>query len=367
MTERQALVERMAAWIGGFVALTEDQALVCALWAIHTWYWERFRVTPYLEIFASTKRSGKTTLMDCIGLLSRKMYTLASVRVLTVCKLIESEDSKLTLGFDEAERLCGNSIAVGDTRSMLALGFRQGAEHKVSVGTEFKSFRVACPRMFALIGNLTPVLRDRSISLYLARKTPTRSLNGEYATAEAEASGLIDDLVRHFGTAEGMTTVRPDWLTEREIDLWTPIVSLATFAGFDKRTMARLVAVSTDMAELKLAPPLQYHSQASEEDAQDKSYAERVLHDLATVLHEGESAVWTSVALHRLKALPSAPWRVYKGVGLDDRQLGGLLARFGLESTVVWHRVSAGKDGRKQAKGYKSADVRRALKAVGQD
>jgi hypothetical protein len=49
-----------------------EQTIVCALWAVHTWFFESFDYTPYLHVYSAEKRSGKTRLLDCLALLVKE-------------------------------------------------------------------------------------------------------------------------------------------------------------------------------------------------------------------------------------------------------------------------------------------------------
>lgn len=352
----QKLVEMFAKWIGSFVALSEAQAVVCALWVMHTHLSERFQATPYLEISAATKRSGKTTLLETLGMLCRNPQLFATVRVLTVCRMIEGFNGMITCGFDEAERLSSSSI--GDTRSMLATGYRQGQYHAVTVGKGFAKFPVFCPKMFALIGNLTPVLRDRSIPIYLDRAKPERSLSAEHTSATAEAENMVAVMRGYFATVQRLNITVPMWLDGREQEIWTPIFSIAQALDLHKSTLDMLTAASVDMGQLKTAPARVWHSAQDEQDADERGAAERVLADLLTVLREGEPAIFSAVAVDRLKAIHTSPWRTYKGTGLDALTLAALLTRYGLQPAVV--QMGKGRKGREVARGYKTADIRKA-------
>jgi hypothetical protein len=58
----ETLVEDLVAFIRHFVSLTREQALVFALWLVHTHAVEAADFTPYMSISSPTKGCGKTTL-----------------------------------------------------------------------------------------------------------------------------------------------------------------------------------------------------------------------------------------------------------------------------------------------------------------
>jgi len=343
----------MMQWFRGFVGLTEQQALVVSLWALHTWCYERFTSTPYLEITATTKRSGKTTLMEAIALVSRQSQLFATVRMLTVVRLIEALEGRLTLGFDEAERL--SSAALGDTRSMLAVGYRKGQMHAVASGSKIQKFATFCPKMFSLIGNLTGVLRDRSIPIEMMRSKPVRDFQADRPSAEAEAAALVDEWQRIAARLDRIPVVAPEWLDGRERELWTPLVSLAAALGLHKQTQDMLIAASVDFGVLKTLPAKQWHSAQDETDAEERDAASRCLADLRSIVAADERAIPSAVAVERLRGITTAPWRAYKGVGLNENTLAALLSRYGIAPGVV--SIGKGRKGRKQYRGYTVADI----------
>ncbi len=356
----QELIERWIAFIRRYVVLTEQQALVVALWAINTWVYDRFSAVPFLEIAASTKRSGKTTLLDVLKLLCRGAEKFAIVRILTVLRMIEAYEGKVTILIDEAEQFSRASL--GEQRSGIATGYKSGAQHAVSVGTDFKRFRTFAPWAFAQIGNVHDVLRDRCIEVELQRGKPARVLSEHETTARAEAEELVDELVdaikvnaaKHNGRLH-IPVVAADWLGGRERELWTPLVSVATWLGVHADTMKQLRIASVDLGLLKTLPAKVWHSAQDELDAEERDAAERVLQDLRNVIQPGESFIPSSVAVDRLRNIDVAPWRAWRGNGLNEITLAALLARYGIQPDNG--QVGKGRKDRKIVRGYKVKDI----------
>ncbi len=51
----------------------------------------------------------------------------------------------------------------------------------------------------------------------------------------------------------------------------------------------------------------------------------RAVRDLKAVLQDGEPAVWSAVAVERMKAIDGSPWKYFRGTGLDEIMLRGLV------------------------------------------
>ena len=352
----QQLIDRWIGFIRRYVVLTEQQALVVALWAINTWVYERFAAVPFLEIVAVTTRSGKTTLLDVLSMLCRGAEKFAIVRILTVLRMIEAYEGKLTILIDEAEQF--SKASLGEQRSGVATGYKAGAQHAVSVGTDFKRFRTFAPWAFAQIGNVHDVLRDRCIEVELQRGRPERVLSEWDDTAKAEADELVAELV-DYSKAAGLRipVVAADWLHGRERELWTPLVSVASWLKVHADTMRALQVASVDMGLLKTLPPKVWHSAQDELDAEEKDAAERVLADLKAVLQPGEAFIPSSVAVDRLRAITTAPWRAWRGNGLNEITLSALLARYGVQPKQA--RLK-GKKGTNPVRGYMAKDINAA-------
>jgi hypothetical protein len=354
----QQLIDRWIAFIRRYVVLSEQQALVVALWAINSWVYDHFPAVPFLEIAATTKRSGKTTLLDVLRKVTRGAEKFAIVRILTVLRMIEAYEGKITILIDEAEQF--GKASLGEQRSGVATGYKSGAQHAISVGKGFQRFRTFAPWAFAQIGNVHDVLRDRCIEIELVRGKPERVLSEWDTTADAEAQELIAELVE-FSKLPGKTRipiVPADWLGGRERELWTPLVSVASWLGVHADTMRALQVASVDLGLLKTLPPKVWHSAQDEVDAEERDAAERVLTDLRSVIQPGESFIPSSVAVDRLRGIPTAPWRAWRGNGLNEITLAALLSRYGLQPVVA--RVGKGRKDSKTVRGYKVAAVNAA-------
>jgi len=360
MTNQKTL-EKMEAFIRRYITFPDglqDQSLVCALWAAHTWIYDRFSATPYLAITAAVRQSGKTILGETLMLLSRNPKMFATLRMLAVVRMIEEYTNSgvagITFYFDEAEKLAGSRA--GDERSLLATGYRRGATHPITSGRRTIEFPVYAPKCFILIGDLTGVLKDRSITIRMERAEPARDFHSEHETATPEGLALMQSLFD--GIAGDIPHEAPTFLRGRDREIATPLWSLALALGVDKRTRDRLTAILTDLVALKLrAPKRAYRNEDAEVLAQERISSSQALADLQRVLRDGERVIYSAVAVERMLALPDAPWRYYvQGEPLTTIVLAGLLAPFDLKPTP--ERIKG-----KQLRGYRCTDIRAAKQA----
>lgn len=352
----QKLVERIENYIGQYVELPADiaggdgQRLVLALWALHTWVYKKFPATPYLSVTASVKEAGKTLCMEVLSKICLGPHILATLRPLALLRVIKAFDGNVTLFVDEAEKL--SSGAVGDLRSIFTTGYSQGGKHVISSGvSDFVSFDTFSPKCFALIGDVMDVVHSRSIVIRLERAEPRGDFRGaDSFDAQIEAAEICGEIRTVFEGLAGLPLVQPRHLKGRELEIWAALFSVASGLGLDGAMMRRLEAASVDLVDLKHNAPKRVHYSAEDEaTAALGMVAERALRDLAAVMGEAEPFVFSSVAVERMKGIPTGPWRTFRGVGLNEVSLSELLRQHGV--TPQNNRMARGKGASKAVKG----------------
>lgn len=363
------LISEIVRFIRRYCVVSEAQALTVALWALNTWVYERFNAVPYLEIWATHKRGGKSTLAECLSMLSRGGRTLATVRTLQMVRLIEATDGAYVPFIDEAERFWQGTL--GDDRAILATGYQRGAVHEIEQKGSVAQYRTFSPKAFMLIGNLHDVIRDRCISIKLERAVPAASLTTEHEAAKLEANALVKRWQTMLATATTSMDVIPTeaeprfkvidpvWLTNpRDRQIWLPLFTLAGAMKLHKADIELLQRASVDLSVLKTLPPVRYHQIQEEQLADDTPAVEALVRDVWSVLRDDEKAVATVDLLERLYAIPIAPWRSFGINGLSAAQLSDMLARYAVKPTAIRFGKSKKGDNTNVMKGYKAAELR---------
>lgn len=358
------VVRKMEAWFSGYMAMPSEYALVVSLWVINTWIFKAFDATPYLVIAASTKESGKTVFLEMIAMLSRAGKVLTDPTAATLFRMLEARDGWMTICFDEAEKLSreGNPM-----RPFMNSGYRRGQTLPRTVpGGKVVDFPVYCPKAFSLIGDVYDTLRGRSIVLWLTRGTPTKKYRR--SEAEREAVGLIQDIEALIKSMAGLnvTPVEPTWLTGRDEEIWMPLLSIAHALDLPRADIDRLTRASADLTAKKTEKARKYQDLGeSEEIAVEDSYAVRVLRDLVSVVKDDERAISSEIAIERLKAIPSGPWRTFKGGGVTEISLAAMLARYpALAEYPKPVRVLPKGRAESTKRGYHTVALRRALYSI---
>lgn len=372
-TPGQTVVDNWRCFIASYVACTDAQALTLALWALLSYVYETFYCVPYLEIWATEKRTGKSTLGAILANLVRGGEICTSIRTISMAKNIEGENGQYVPFFEEAEEF--NKGALGETRRMLAKGYQRDGVHSINVNGERESFRTFSLKAFILIGNVHHVIRDRCISIRLRRERSVKRWSSDKVTgvADAEIATLREEWLQLIARAKAdmdilsvtddgkirMHLVEPDWLaSDRDRELWMPLFTLARALQLDKPTMALLHRASKDLSYIKSLKPFVYHPSQEESKDADGNATEDVIADALKVAKTGETSIPTETLLKRLHDLDDGPWRVWQGDGLSAKGLAALLKRYGVESKNG--QIGKGREARQKIRGYRVADLKTA-------
>lgn len=370
---RASLHARFAAFISSYVALpAPEYADVLALWAMGTWiYAQTFDAYPYLVVSAATKRAGKTRLG--VEILPRLCYNPLSSGNVTNAMLFRSieadSDTGITLTFDESESLFNEG---SELRSVLNIGYRKG-QVVLRMGKDGnpEKFRVYCPKVFVLIGDVYDTLRDRSIVMELIRADYSQMRAMKVyrdATVDAERAELLagvtcDSMSELF---EGLDQDKAfydalEFLDSRDAEIWAPIFAMAAIVCPEK--LPAIKRVAADLAASKTADARKAADlKMQEAEKQQEAYGERALRDLATVLRtHHHKTIASEAAVLAMRAIDTAPWRMYRGTGLNPNLLAALLRPFGVKPEV--DRMGKGRAA-KTLRGYRLADIQAALKRI---
>lgn len=358
-------VNRIEHFIDKYVSLADTAyTLPLALWTMGTHIYQDFDAFPYLVITSLTKRSGKTRCSEIVSMLASAPRNSSALTGPSLFRLIEQEHP--TLVFDEAETLSSEAASI--QRSVLNVGYRKGQTiPRVGKNGEIENFDTYCPKIFVLIGDVYDTLKDRSIILPMRRGEPKARFlfsvaQDESAPIRSEIATLIterkDTIIDRYHAHRGL-----EFLTDRDEEIWMPLFVLAQV--FCPSRIAELRRASVDMSTEKTAESKRYIKLKDHEGkAVEEEYAQRLLMDLYGLFIDGSKVISTANALEALRAIAVAPWRKFRGSGLDAHDLRNMLQRFDVHPTYIRPpKVAKGKYN-KVARGYKYQDVQRAVQRL---
>lgn len=354
------IVARIEDYIQDYVTLADPHySLPLALWIIGTFAYTEFDAFPYVVVNSPTKRSGKTRLSEMMAFCASNPRNFAALTAATMFRSIESE--KPTMVFDEAETLSSESAST--MRAVLNVGYRRGQTIPRTVGGGIKEFSTYCPKIFILIGDVYDTLRDRSIVITMKRAETRKRFIYDVAREEGRelreaVHGSVTDhtgAIQHaFQTHKGLP-----FLMDRDEEIWTSIFCLAEV--FCKDRLRELQASAVDMATEKTADARRYVDlKEAETAAMEDEYAKRLLTDMFSLfVTTGSRVISTENAITALKAIPTAPWRKFRGDGIDAHDLANMLSRFGPKPVRI--ALGSGRGNQTFKRGYKREHVEKAM------
>jgi hypothetical protein len=333
----------ITAFIRRYMALTNEQAVLVALWVVHTHAFDAADVTPYLNIKSVEKRSGKTRLLEVLALLVARAWLTGRITSAVLVRKVAAEMP--TLLYDESDAAFKGDREYAETlRGVLNVGFRRGGVASLCVlsrGKDFdyEDFAVFEPKAIAGIGPLPDTVADRAIPIGLRRRRPSEG--GErFRIRKAGPDAVpIYEAVRAWAEANLDALARaepdlPDELDDRAQDIMEPLFAIADEAGGEWPDRAQRAAVAL---------------LAGEEREDSESLGVRLLRDVRGVFDEkGADRLATGELLEALCAMEEAPWGSLRGEALDARGLARLLKPYGIKPEKL-------RDGDRTLRGYRRA------------
>ena len=176
---------KLIGFIRRFVAVSEDQALLIALWIVHTHALDAADTTAYLNIWSAEKRSGKTRLLEVLSLLVARAWFTGRVTSAVLVRKVAAEMPTLLL--DESDAAFKGDREYAETlRGVLNAGFRRGGVAslcRAGANLTYEDFPVFSAKAIAGIGRLPDTVADRSIPIELRRRRPSELSASGYATS----------------------------------------------------------------------------------------------------------------------------------------------------------------------------------------
>ena len=251
------LLERICQQLQRFIVWqSEEQVHFVALLALHTYVFEAFETTPYLDVSSAAKRSGKTRLLELLRLLVAKPWAVVEASEAVLFRKVDK--GKPTLLVDEVDATFGKDSKVTEgIRAVFNAGYRAGAVVPRCVGTNHEptDFEVYCPKAFAGLDGLPDTVKDRSGRVELRRRArhepkPERL---RMSKARPEMQPLVERLGAWAAWAvtelAGAEPELPDELSDRAQDGCEVLAAIADLAGGEWPGRARKAFVVVMGAE----------------------------------------------------------------------------------------------------------------------
>ncbi len=235
-----------------FLALPEHGDVTLALWALYTYAYDYFDVSPLLGLTSPVMQCGKTRTLELLSLMVSRPLPTSNVTTAALFRTIDK--LKPTLLIDEADTFAKRNE---DLRGILNSGHRRRLAYVLrSVGEDHdaRGFSTWAPKAYALIGKMPATIVDRSIIISMRRRAEHEpvdrlrldDLEPAMKLARRRALRWVLDNEVNFARADPVT---PEGLQDRTADKWRPLLAIADLAGDRWPDLARWAALSHGLPE----------------------------------------------------------------------------------------------------------------------
>lgn len=329
-------------WLRRFVSFASEAQLVAvSLWVAHTWLLDCFESSPRVAFLSPEPGSGKTRALEVIELVVPKPMHVLNASAPPIFRSIEAD--RPTLLFDEVDAIFtkrGKDDSAEDLRAMLNAGHRTGATIPRCVGArhDVVQFPVYAAVALAGLGDLPDTLMTRSLIIRMRRRAPgetvepfrRRVVKDDGEDIAAQVQQWTETVKNRIGNP---WPKMPNGITDRNADVWEPLLAIADAAGGGWPERARAACV-------ELCKVTQ---------SREASLGVKLLTDLRTTWGEADARS-TADILEALRELEESPWGDLRGKELDPRGLARRLKAYGIEPTKV-------KVGADSLRGYRREDL----------
>jgi hypothetical protein len=241
-------------WLKTFMKfMKESDALLCAIWIVHTHLIEEFYSTPRLLISSPTFGSGKTTLLEHFYYLCReKPVQMANISSTAVLARIHQPQIR-TLLIDEADRTLNakNPIHL-ELISILNSGYKRGGTRSVVIPVKGGGWTTEDMELFAPVAiagnapNLPEDTRSRCLIIRLMPSKPGEVRRTLWEDIEPNAYDLRSRIVSASNDIrEQLKRVSqlkfPENTPPRLEEIWRPLIKIAVVAGTEVESDTRLL------------------------------------------------------------------------------------------------------------------------------
>jgi hypothetical protein len=318
---------------------TEHELVGLALWAMHTFVFDQFAITPRLAILSPVRGCGKTIVLTALNRLTCRAERHDDPSEAVLYHAIDFRRPTLLIDeIDNQDRLSRPGLM----RSIFNSGHHADGSVSRLIHGQPRRFSTFCPLALAGIGSLPLPLLQRCIVLQMQR-APRGAKLKRLDTKNKDQMQDFDNI--HWLMSEWSRYVVldlnpqiPKELHNRRADNWRVLLAVAD--ACDRGDMARAAAVALSRQH------------------QDEDLVVELLEDVRTVFNERHvDRIASGDLCAALRDLEDRPWSEWRGLQdnrpprpLSQGDLSGMLRPFGISPKSVW--PAAPRVGAKSRKGY---------------
>ncbi len=337
------LLDGVEGYLSRFVAYPNAGTRIAhVLWVAHAHRMDIWESTPRIAFLSAEPESGKTRALEVTELLVPRPVRTMNVSPAYMFRKMNADEGLPTILYDEIDTVFGPKAKGNeDIRGLINAGHRKGAtvgrcvtQNKEILTEDFPAY---CAVALSGIDDLPDTIMSRSVVVRMRRRAPGEHVEQFRDRLHAgEGFALRARLERWTQQIPtGVWPAMPSEITDRNADVWEPLLAVADAAGGTWPSRAREAAV-TLVTDVTAIPP---------------TLGVQLLTDLWTLFMEsGQEKLFTRSIITSLRRMEEAPWGSLRGRPIDARRLGAMLRKYGITSHSV--RIEG-----MTAKGYERADL----------
>jgi hypothetical protein len=321
------ILKAVLAYLKRFVVYpSEDAAIAHTLWIAHTHRMDAWESTPRIAFLSPEPCSGKSRALEMTETLVPNPIQAVNVSAAYLFRKVSDVGGMPTILFDEIDTVFGPKAKENEeVRGLINAGHRRGAVAGRCVirgkVVELEELPAYCAVAVAGIGDLPDTIITRSVVIAMRKRSLAESIEPYRPRLHAGQGNNLRDLLSLWAgnqTFGSPWPIMPESVTDRNADVWEPLISIADAAGGEWPQRARVASVALVALSMWKTPSL----------------GVRLLTDIRTVFGDRDSMP-TELLLEGLWKLDESPWGDLRGKPIKARGLAALLRKFGVEPKVI--------------------------------
>jgi len=263
------VLDHIDAFLTRFLVYPDEHARRAhVLWIAHCWMMDCWYYTPRLLFVSPEPNCGKGTAFRLTKLLVPRPETIGDMSVAafyaTIDEALEEYGARPTVLFDQIDTVFGPQAGRGnpELRNLIDIGFDRSMTRRRKIGrrtVRFSPFAALGMAGAMALYDVPSDIRSRSVVIQMQRSKPPERLGRRVKALEADAAPLRDLLqmwveIIHEHAFEYLPEI-PQGVSDRDADMWEPLLAVAELAGGHWATDAGVTAVTTVTASAHLAAP----------------------------------------------------------------------------------------------------------------
>jgi hypothetical protein len=261
----EILLRKVCDFLARFVAYPSRHARIAhALWILHAHLMEKWDSTPRIAFLSPEPGSGKTRALEITDLLVPRPVSAVNVSPAYLFRKVGSDDGRPTILFDEIDAVFGPKAKENEEiRGLLNAGHRRGAVAGRCVvrGKMIETEELPAYAAVALagIGWLPDTILTRSVVVRMRRRRSDERVEAFRRRIHAPAGEVLRSQIETWAAGQLGDIQWPEMpaeITDRDADVWEPLLAVADLVGGEWPAMARAAAVGLYAAAQDAEPSL---------------------------------------------------------------------------------------------------------------